>query len=844
MSSSLLDAESKISPMMVQWHACKEQAGDAILLFRLGDFYEAFHEDAVLVAKELELTLTKRQDIPMSGVPAHSSESYLEKLVSKGYKVAIAEQIEDPKTVKGLVKREVVRILTPATMLNSQLSNDKSNQFFISLSQVGQLFGLAVIDLTTGEFKVVEFQDIQGCITEVYRLQPAEILISERFFGAHTEILKQVKAQLNCLLHTIDEWKFAHETTYHFLNHHFQVHSLDGFGLKGLISSINAAGALLAYLKEQLCHSITHIQSICTYSTTAFLSLDKTTQKNLELTESLQDGSRRHTLLEVLDQTKTPMGARLLKQWIKQPLLQVDLIGKRQDGIEAFLKNSLALSQLGKSLEHIRDLERLMMKISSSLASPKDLVALRYSLDAIPAIATLLNDFSVDAIFEEVSKIKPLPEVTEMLSKAIVDEPPFKLSDGGVIRTGFNDDLDQLRLISQDSKSWIANYQTILRESSGIKTLKVGYTKAFGFYIEISRGQSEKAPLSFQRRQTLTNAERFITPELKEYEEKFLHAEERILHLENELFTNLRAYLCQFLPSILTMAQSLAKIDCLQSLAGVALKYDYIRPFVDDSLILHIQEGRHPVIESACLSERFIPNDTYLDQKLQRLIVITGPNMAGKSTYIRQVALLTIMAQMGSFIPAKAAHIGIVDKVFTRIGASDDLSSGQSTFMVEMTETANILHHATSRSLVILDEIGRGTSTYDGISIAWSVAEYLLTTEGKMAKTLFATHYFELTRLEERMAGAINFHVAVHENEDHIVFLRKLVKGSTDRSYGIHVARLAGLPSCLINRAKEILMHLEEMGNQKQVFKPPRSKRLAKQTQDSDPQSVQLSFLN
>lgn len=784
---------------MLQWDACKKSAPDSLLLFRLGDFYEAFYEDAILLAKELDLTLTKRQEIPMSGVPHHTAEAYIDKLVGKGYRVAIAEQMEDPRDVKGIVKREVVRIVTPGTVINSSLLSDKSNNFLASLTQLNSVFGLAVLDLTTAEFHVMEIEDSKELLDELCRLRPAELILSEK---CHKQLV-ELKECFPCAVKTKEEWQFDHRISFERLIKHFQVLTLDGFGLKGMAAAINAAGALIAYVQEDLNLSIAHIKSIQTERLSAYMSLSNTTQRHLELTESLQDGKKDHTLLYLLDQTQTPMGGRLLKRWLGHPLLSKEKICQRQDAIADFLAHPDLSKQLSKHLSEIRDLERLIMRIESGYASPRDLVALRFSLEQIPAVSKLLDSFS--AISE---KLADVSEIAHLIKCALVEAPPLRLSEGGIFKEGFHPELDELRTLKSDSHAWIARYQTELREASRIKTLKVGYTKAFGYYIEVSRGQSENVPSNFQRRQTLVNGERFITPELKEYEHRVLSAEEKMGILENELFKSLREKISAQAQTIRSIAQSIAQIDCLLSLSDVAARYRYVRPTIDDKDQICIQAGRHPVIESLLMGESFIPNDVLLDNKENRLHLITGPNMAGKSTFIRQTALLVIMAQIGSFIPAKAAHIGIVDKVFTRIGASDDLSRGQSTFMVEMAETANILHNATSRSLVVLDEIGRGTSTYDGISIAWAVAEYLLT--AKSAKTLFATHYWELTQMEGQIPGALNYTVAVHESERGIVFLRKIIRGGTDKSYGIHVAKLAGLPSPVIKRAQEMLTKLEK----------------------------------
>ncbi len=797
-----------ISPMMMQWHACKKMAQDAVLLFRMGDFYEAFYADAATVARELDVTLTARQGIPMSGVPVHTFDAYVDRLVARGHKVAVAEQMEDARQVKGLVRREIVRVITPATIVNSQLLSEKANNYFAAIHQVGQRFGLALLDLTTAEFRVIELDNLQDLSAEFYRFRPAECLVSEKFTEKHAAFLADLRSQLTFLLSTEEEWKFDHVLTYGSLVDHFKVHSLDGFGLQGMTVAINAGGALLQYLQDHLCLSVDHIRQIQPYSTSQFMSLDPHTQRNLELTESLKDGSRKYTLLDVIDQTLTPMGGRLLNRWVKQPLLSVDDIQARQDAVEELVKQPHLLEELRGLLEQVRDLERLTMKVCSAYASPRDLVALRTSLEPLPNLSECIKKLQAALIANE--QIAPIPELTLRLAQALQDNPPLRVSDGGVFRDGFHEELDQLRLLSRDGKSWIAQYQNKVREETGIKTLKIGYNRMFGYFIEVSKGQAHLMPSTFQRRQTLVNGERFISPELKEYESKVLTAQDQIEALENELFVQLREEIGQYSSRIMAVAQSLARVDAIQSLAQTATRQGYIRPQVDAEATLEIIGGRHPVIESANLAEKFIPNDVYLDNNLERLHLITGPNMAGKSTFIRQVALLTILAQIGSFVPATKAHVGIVDKVFTRIGASDDLSRGQSTFMVEMTETANILHNTTDRSLVILDEIGRGTSTYDGISIAWAVAEYLLTTPGKQSKTLFATHYWELTELEKKIPGAINYNVAVQECADRIIFLRKIVKGGTDKSYGIHVAALAGLPGAVIRRSKEILAHLED----------------------------------
>lgn len=835
--------ETKHTPMMVQWHACKKAAGKAILLFRMGDFYEAFYDDAVILAREAELTLTKRQNIPMSGIPWHTSEAYIDKLIAKGLRIAIAEQTEDPKFAKGIVKREVVRVVTPGTVMNSSLLTDKNNNFFASIINIGGIFGFAFLDLTTGEFRAIEFEHEQELANEIYKICPTEFLIPQRLATRQKGFIEELQKGDHYLFNIVDDWHFDSQNCYNFLVSHLNVHNLDGFGLNGMNAGANAAGGLLRHLKEALCLNIDHIEQIGTYSTSQFMSLDRAAQRNLELTDSLNERNKKNTLLAILDETLTPMGGRLLRQWIKQPLLCPRQIHHRQDGVEAMVNGYQILHDLRLEMNGIRDLERLIMKISSGCCSPKDLVALKSSLIQIPQLKNLLQNLHGSSlILEKEQLLNPLPDATQLIERALVDEPPLRINEGGLFRGGYHAELDELRAISRDSKSWIAQYQAQLRDMSGIKTLKIGFTKVFGYYIEVSKGQADKAPESFLRRQTLVNAERYITPELKAYESKVFNAEERMTALESELFGFLRLQIAEFSKPIMEIAKALAVIDALQSLAFAARKRNFLRPHVNEGNSLIINAGRHPVIEALNANEPFVANDVFLDNENNRLILITGPNMAGKSTYIRQVALLVIMAQMGSFIPAQSAEIGIIDKVFTRVGASDDLARGRSTFMVEMTETANILNNATNRSLVILDEIGRGTSTYDGISIAWSIAEYLLTAEGRMPKTLFATHYWELTKLESKIPGAVNYTVAVHESDDSVIFLRKIIKGSTDKSYGIHVGKLAGLPNEVVNRAKEILLELESNSSNKNAFEPPKPKRPVRKKKDISTHDIQLTL--
>jgi DNA mismatch repair protein MutS len=823
--------EPKISPMMLQWQQCKEEAKDAILLFRLGDFYEAFHEDAETCAKELELTLTQRQGTPMSGIPAHAAESYITKLVQLGYKVAVAEQIEDPKQTKGLVKRAITRIVTSGTLTSGELSA-QTNHYIASIAQVGSSFGLAFFDLSTSDFMVTEVSEIEQLRNEICRFRPKELLVSHKCLEKQPHFFDEIKRALSIRIDSLEDWRFEHQLTYGFLTKALKVHSLDGFGLKGLISAINAAGALLAYIQESLHHPLGPIQAIKNYHSTAFMGLDPSTLLNLDLVENSR-GGKKQTLLSVIDFTETSMGSRKLRDWILQPLQDPEAISERQNAVEELLHED----ELPFLLKEIRDLKRLITKIATLQASPKDLFSLKLSLQALPKIQEKSAQFTSPLLKHLHHEIDPQQALYETIAKTLSDDPPMKLSDGNCIRTGFDPALDELKSLKNHSEEWLQEYQIQLREQTGIKTLRVGFTRVSGFYIEVSRGQSEKAPESFIRRQTLTNAERYITHELKAYEDKVLRADEQALEIETRLFRELCITAALSAPAILQTAEAIATIDALYSLARAARQNRYTRPLVDDSSMLFIAEGRHPVIEKTLLNEPFTANDTHLDGKEKSLMLITGPNMAGKSTYIRQTALIVLLAHIGSFVPAEKAHIGIVDQLFTRIGANDDLARGQSTFMVEMTETAAILHRTTSRSLVILDEIGRGTSTYDGISLAWSIAEFLLNTPHKQGKTLFATHYFELTRLEQRFPRAVNYNVAVLEEGDHVVFLRKIIRGSADRSYGIHVARLAGLPAPVLKRAQEILQLLEEKERQ------PASSSKGKKTPSTKAPSREVQIL-
>jgi DNA mismatch repair protein MutS len=771
------------TPMMAQWEACKAEAREALLFFRLGDFYEAFHEDAEKISKVLGLTLTARQGIPMCGVPFHTAEGYIDKLVAKGHKVAVAEQTESPKEAKGLVKRGVVRIVSPGTIVQSGLLAEKRNNFIAAAAQIGDLYAMAALDVTTGEFRAVELDSLEQLLDALSLQKPAEVLVSPSLKKAFEgEFLLTVR-------------EFLPREAHRHLTDHFADKKFDG-----KVALALAAGTLLGYLKSDMRLQLSHVTTLSIDELQTHMSLDRSTLRNLEITTSL---------LDFLDQTATPMGGRLLGQWVRRPLLSVDAITERQEAIAECLEKEVTFLPL---LQQVKDIERLIMKVSARYAGPRDLWALGKSLSKISPIQDALTPFcSKELVRQRALLVDP---ISELLETALSDAPPLRLGEGAIFKDGYHPELDHLRALAAGSISWMAQYQATLREETGIKTLKVSYTQAFGYYIEVTRAQSDKIPPSFQRRQTLVNAERFVTPELKEFEHQVLTAEERSKALEAELFEALRSRVEKEAALIEQTAKAVGKIDALLSLSLVAKEHRFCRPIIDESDKLEIEEGRHPIVESAIGRAAFIPNDTSLSPK-EQLMLITGPNMAGKSTYIRQVAIIAILAQMGSFVPAKSVRMGLIDKIFSRIGASDDLARGQSTFMVEMAETANILHNATSRSLVLLDEIGRGTSTYDGISIAWAVAEYLLTAPHKQAKTLFATHYWELTRLETTLRGAVNYQVAVQETQDGIVFLRKIIRGGTDRSYGIHVARLAGLPPRVIQIAEEMLRKLEAKGEKR-----------------------------
>lgn len=806
-----------LTPMMQQYLETKKKCEGCLLFFRLGDFYEMFFEDALTASRELEITLTGRdcgleERAPMCGVPYHSAETYINKLVEKGYKVAICEQVEDPKAAKGIVKREIIRIVTPGTLIDTNVLEEGKNNYLMSIYSDTNSYGIAVVDITTGEFRVTEIagSGIQKkLMEEIAKYNPAELICNKDFTNFQS-LIEEIKNRFHTFINEYNEWSFDYETAYKRLCEHFHVHHLDGLGLKEFSSGISASGALLEYLNDTQKVNLGHVVEITPYYIEEYMRLDISSRRNLELTETLREKSRKGSLLWVLDRTKTAMGARLLRKWLEQPLLDVKQIRKRLDGVEEFKNNAILREELKELLNGIYDLERLMSKVIYGTVNGRDLIALKNSISLLPHIRTLLSECSSQYQKEICNQLDTLEDIYALIDRAIIDEPPVSIREGDIIKEGYHPEVDRLRKAKREGKQWIAALESEEKEKTGIKNLKIKYNKVFGYFIEITKSNFDSVPDRYIRKQTLANAERYITPELKELEETVLGAEEKVMELEYQLFVEVREHISGEVERIQRAAKQIAVIDVLQSLGEVADKQNYVKPVVTEKDTIDIKNGRHPVVEKMMPMEQFISNDTYLDENENRLAIITGPNMAGKSTYMRQVALIVLMAQIGSFIPAESAEIGIVDRIFTRVGASDDLASGQSTFMVEMSEVANILHNATHKSLLILDEIGRGTSTFDGLSIAWAVIEYISDKSKIGAKTLFATHYHELTELEGKLSGVKNYCIDVMEKGDNIIFLRKIKRGGADHSYGIQVAKLAGLPGEVIDRAKIILSQLEE----------------------------------
>jgi DNA mismatch repair protein MutS len=788
---------------MKQYHEIKRNYPDAILFFRLGDFYEMFGQDAVTASKALQITLTSRDKgkedpIPMCGVPHFTSETYIAKLVKAGYKVAVCEQVEDPKEAKGIVRREVVKVITPGTFLPD---NPKENNYILGFFQKENIYGISVADITTGEFLI--YETCNSLEDEINRFQPKEILYPFSF-KSNTAITDRLSGYY---LTGYDDWYFDYIEAYRKLVKHFRVSSLEGYGCEGMIVALSAAGALINYLEETQKDALS-FKKISVLRRESRMLLDAATLRNLEIARNMRSGELEGSLLWVMDETFTPMGGRLLRAWLLNPLLDQDEIRERQDAVVALMGDTDGLLKIQAHLKGISDIERLSSRISGGTANARDLLALKNSLKTLPELKVILREYENGTVINLSDSIDTLDDVKVLIEKAIADDPPFTLRDGGLIRRGFNNAIDELRGISGSGKDFIANLQAREKERTGISSLKVGYNKIFGYYIEVTKANLTQVPDDYIRKQTLVNGERFITPELKDYEAKVLGAEERLKNLEYDVFIGVRNTIAAAAEKLQRTSAAIAELDVLHSFAHTARKYNYERPLVDDGDVIQIMEGRHPVIERMSSRDKFIPNDALIDSGSNSISIITGPNMAGKSTYMRQIALIVLMAQTGSFVPAKEARVGIVDRIFTRIGASDVITKGQSTFMVEMTETANILNNATKKSLILLDEVGRGTSTFDGISIAWAVVEYI--SKELRARTLFATHYHELTELSLILNGIRNLNVAVKEWGDEIIFLRRIEEGAADKSYGIQVARLAGLPSSTIERAKEILSNLEK----------------------------------
>ncbi|MCI8334888.1 MAG: DNA mismatch repair protein MutS [Lachnospiraceae bacterium] len=796
--------------MMQQYLKTKEQYKDCILFYRLGDFYEMFFDDALTVSKELELTLTGKscgleERAPMCGVPYHAVEGYLNRLVSKGYKVAICEQIEDPKTAKGLVARDVVRIVTPGTNLNT--ADETRNNYLMCIVCLSDRFGLSTADITTGDYVVTEVDSRRKLVDEINKFAPSEIVCNDAFTMSGVDT-GDLRYRMGISVYPLESWYFDDELCKKTLLEHFHVSDLQGLGLKDFGCGTIAAGALLKYLYETQKNSLAHMTRIQPYTIGRYMIIDSSTRRNLELVETLREKQKRGSLLWVLDKTRTAMGARTLRGMVEQPLIDRGEIEKRHEAIAELNESAITREELREYLNPIYDLERLIGRISYQTANPRDLTAFSTSLEMIPHIKTLMQDFRSPLLRSLYEELDELSDLQSMVARAIREDPPVSIRDGDIIRDGYHEDVDRYRKAKTEGKGWLAKLEAQEREKTGIKNLKIKYNKVFGYYLEVTNSYKALVPDTYMRKQTLANAERYITPELKELEDTILGAEDKLTALEYALFCELREAIAGQVLRIQKTAKAIAGIDVFTSLAFVAERNNYVRPKMNEKGLIDIKGGRHPVVEKMIENDMFIPNDTYLDNGSRRISVITGPNMAGKSTYMRQAALIVLMAQVGSFVPAASAKIGIADRIFTRVGASDDLASGQSTFMVEMTEVANILRNATGNSLLILDEIGRGTSTFDGLSIAWAVIEYISNPKVLGAKTLFATHYHELTELEGSLAGVNNYCIAVKEKGDDIVFLRKIVKGGADKSYGIQVAKLAGVPDPVISRAKELVEEL------------------------------------
>ena len=805
---------NELTPMMKQYMQTKEEYKDCILFYRLGDFYEMFFDDALTASKELEITLTGKncgleERAPMCGIPYHAVDSYLNRLVSKGYKVAICEQVEDPKTAKGIVKREVIRVVTPGTNLDTQGLDETKNNYIMCIVYMADRYGLSVADVTTGEYLVTELDSQTKLMDELYKFMPSEIVCNEAFYMSGLD-LDDLKNRLHMAIYSLEAWYFDDALCRETLQEHFKVASLEGIGLSDYECGMIASGALLKYLEETQKNSLSHMSRLTRYATGNYMVLDSATRRNLELVETLREKQKRGSLLWVLDKTKTAMGARTLRKYVEQPLIDKKSIVKRLDAVAELKDNAICREEIREYLNPVYDLERLVGKITYQSANPRDLIAFQSSLSMLPSVKCILKDMESDLLKEIYEELDPLEELCDLVGRAIQEEPPLAMKEGGIIKEGFKDDIDQLKRAKTEGKQWLMELEEREREKTGIKNLKIKYNKVFGYYLDVTNSYKDLVPNYYIRKQTLANSERYTTEELNQLADTILGSEDRLYALEYETYVTIRETLAGEMERISRTANVIAQIDAMASFAYVAERNHFVRPKLNVRGTIDIKDGRHPVVEQVIPNDMFISNDTYLDNKKNRVAIITGPNMAGKSTYMRQVALIVLMAQIGSFVPAAKANIGIVDRIFTRVGASDDLASGQSTFMVEMSEVANILRNATKNSLLILDEIGRGTSTFDGLSIAWAVVEYISNSKLLGAKTLFATHYHELTELEGKIDSVHNYCIAVKEQGDDIVFLRKIVKGGADKSYGVQVAKLAGVPDAVINRAKEIARELEE----------------------------------
>ena len=812
-----MEENKNFSPMMQRYLETKEEYKDCILFYRLGDFYEMFFDDAITAARELEITLTgkdcgQEERAPMAGVPHHAAEMYISRLIAKGYKVAICEQLEDPKTAKGIVKRGVIRVVTPGTIVESNMLEERKNNFIMSIYKAGIYFGIGVCDISTGEFYSAEIKDNNNfplLLDEIARYTPSELVLNSNITNCEDEISK-IKERFTSYITKFEDKFFS--SNLENLNLRFNILDTDGKQVENMQEktlAISAINALIEYLQQTQMTNLDHINKITLYKISKYMSLDINARRNLEITEKMRDKSKKGTLLWVLDKTSTSMGARHLRRWLSDPLIDTKEINLRLNAVKELKDNIILRGDIIENLKKVYDIERLAGKMAYGNANARDMITLKNSLTKLPEVKKVLSECKADMLVNLYSELDELQDIYELLEKSIVEDPPMIVKEGGIIKIGYDEEIDKLKLATTEGKNWIINLEAEEKEKTGIKNLKVGFNKVFGYFIEVTKSNLNQVPERYIRKQTLTNAERYITEELKNIENQILGAEEKVVNLEYNAFVQIREEISKNVLRLQKTANVISTLDVLTSFAQVAEDMNYCMPQVDNSGVIDIKQGRHPVIEKMLGEGMFVENDTYLDKEENRLSIITGPNMAGKSTYMRQVALITLMAQVGSFVPAKEARIGVVDKIFTRVGASDDLSMGQSTFMVEMMEVATILKEATSNSLVILDEIGRGTSTYDGLSIAWAVAEYIADKSKCGAKTLFATHYHELTELEEKTEGVKNYSIAVKEKGEDIIFLRKIVRGGTDESYGIHVARLAGVPKQVTENANKILRSLE-----------------------------------